>query len=266
MMDTMQIPSWILYGICTALAGGTVWYTQSVSSDSIATQNNVYTQLDNSSVQEITIGQSDRPLYISSWEPFVDGNTWTYTSNDSLYEPDFAPTGLVKVPVAHSEPRDMKVSNTIVSPLENLFALADKQGYDLIIASAYRSIDEQQELYDDFTASRGEAAAQEFVATPRGSEHHTGLAIDIDDNSPQCITDSFACTLSPASAAWLAENAPAFGFILRYPEGKKSVTGISAEQWHFRYVGVPLATQLTETGLTFDEFITQVAPGRLKSK
>jgi len=262
----MQLPKWVFYGLFIGLITATFFYTRSVQLDSIATQRSVYAQLDQNQIQEITIAGTDSPLYITDWEPFVDGSTWSYVSNTSLYKQDFKPNSLTEVPVAHSEPVDMKISGIISDPLKNLFARADKQGYDLIVASAYRSIDDQQSLFEEFAATRGETAAREFVATPRGSEHHTGLAIDIDDSSPQCIIDSFACTLSPASAAWLAENAPDFGFILRYPEGKKSITGIATEQWHFRYVGVPLAQKLTESGLAFDEFIEQVAPGRIDNK
>jgi len=262
----MRIPNWVIYGFYTALIVSTFFYVRSVEFDSIASQNKVYAQLDSNTIQKVSIGTSSKPLYIASWQPFIDSGEWGYVSNTSLLKPGFTPKNLVKVPVTHSEPTNMRINTVISQPLKNLFNKAETEGYNLIVASAYRSIEDQQTLVDEFVAARGEAAAREFVATPRGSEHHTGLAVDIDDNSPQCKIDSFTCSLSPDSAAWLASNAPEFGFIIRYPEGKKSITGIAAEQWHFRYVGVPLAQKLTESGLTFDEFISQVAPGRIDSK
>jgi D-alanyl-D-alanine carboxypeptidase len=61
-----------------------------------------------------------------------------------------------------------------------------------------------------------------------------------------------------SSAAWLKENAPQYGFILRYPEGKKDITGVGYEWWHFRYVGIPLAKAVVASDLTLDEALEQM--------
>ena len=78
------------------------------------------------------------------------------------------------------------------------------------------------------------------------SEHQTGLAVDINS-----VSESFAKT---KEGKWLANNSYKFGYILRYPKGKEDITGYSYEPWHFRYVGVKVATAVYESGLTFDEF------------
>ena len=111
--------------------------------------------------------------------------------------------------------------------------------------------------------TKGEAYAKTYVLTPGASEHHTGYSLDLTDASTVCKKDSDDCNLSPATAGWIAEHAHTYGFIVRYPSGKESIAGISHEPWHIRYVGVVLATQLYETETTLDEFIEEVAPGRL---
>jgi D-alanyl-D-alanine carboxypeptidase len=54
---------------------------------------------------------------------------------------------------------------------------------------------------------------------------------------------------------WLAANAYRFGFILRYPQGLENITGYEYEPWHFRYVGVALATEMHKEGVqTLEQF------------
>jgi D-alanyl-D-alanine carboxypeptidase len=82
--------------------------------------------------------------------------------------------------------------------------------------------------------------------------------------SDECTEDSDTCSLGTSSAAWLAENAWKYGFILRYPDGKRDITGVGYEPWHYRFVGRPLAKAMQGSNLTFDEVIEQLAPGYAK--
>lgn len=83
------------------------------------------------------------------------------------------------------------------------------------------------------------------VLPPGSSEHHTGLAVDI--------------TGTEEMYRWLEQNAPEYGFILRYPEDKQQWTGVSYEPWHFRYVGKTLALELQSLNLTPEEYLHQLA-------
>ncbi len=94
------------------------------------------------------------------------------------------------------------------------------------------------------------AVANFYSALPGQSEHHTGLAVDFVDSSLDL--DAFGYT---AAYAWLSQNAYRFGFILRYPESKESVTGYCYEPWHFRFVGREAATEMYFRGLTLEEFL-----------
>ena len=50
------------------------------------------------------------------------------------------------------------------------------------------------------------------------------------------------------------ENSYKYGFILRYPKGKEDITGIEFEPWHYRYVGVDAAKEITRLGITLEEY------------
>ena len=137
--------------------------------------------------------------------------------------------------------------------LEAMFEAAEKEGMTLYIESGYRSYEHQTRTYNSVKKARGEEYADKYVAKPGHSEHQTGLAMDItnidhmdDDHEKQLGT--------MPEGIWLRDNAHRFGFILRYPEDKVDTTGYNYEPWHFRYVGVNLATALNEAGLTLDEY------------
>ena len=106
-------------------------------------------------------------------------------------------------------------------------------------------------MYNQYVARDGVEAANRYSAQPGYSEHQTGLAFDIGS-----IDNNYGNT--PAGQ-WLAENAHAFGFIIRYPQGKESVTGYMYEPWHVRYLGNAVAQQVYTSGLTLDVYKRQVS-------
>ena len=118
------------------------------------------------------------------------------------------------------------------------------------ITSAYRNIATQQSIWNNrmsnylasgYSQQGAYSAVLQSVAIPGTSEHHLGLAVDLAANTNV--------------HGWLAENSWRYGFILRYPEGKTAITGIIHEPWHFRYVGLELAQELRELGLTLEEYM-----------
>ncbi len=137
-------------------------------------------------------------------------------------------------------------------------------GYtDIKITSGYRSYAYQQSLFNtyieqekqkhpDWSAAQCEAEVLTYSARPGTSEHQTGLCMDLISEKNVVLDESFA--ENPAYA-YLVENAHRFGFILRYPKGKESVTGYTYEPWHYRYVGVAAATEIHERGITLEEYL-----------
>lgn len=142
--------------------------------------------------------------------------------------------------------------------LSRMMAAGSKEGVHLQVNSGYRTFSYQQSLYNNYVKQHGKAAADRFSMRPGFSEHQTGLAFDIGKRGAGAsFSDSFGKT---REGLWLAANAPRYGFILRYPEGKEDITGIMYEPWHFRYVGTELAQAVTTSGLSLDEFFQIVAP------
>lgn len=141
--------------------------------------------------------------------------------------------------------------------LEAMFSAASNDGLNLAAVSGYRSYDRQKNIYEQNIAVRGEAETNLYSAPPGASEHQTGLAMDISTPSiASSLTTEFENT---PEGMWLRENAPNYGFILRYPAGKEHITGYAYEPWHFRYVGIPLAMYLKNQGLTLEEYYERLA-------
>ena len=140
-------------------------------------------------------------------------------------------------------------------------AAAAKDGVDVRMQSGYRSVSYQKKLYNDKTQyyrNKGlsEAAAREKAAAivnpPGCSEHNCGLAADLNSPEHTTLDTGFADT---AAFRWLCENAEQYGFILRYPKEAESVTGITYEPWHWRYVGPENAALLNRSGLCLEDAV-----------
>ena len=120
--------------------------------------------------------------------------------------------------------------------------MAKAKAGTLLLNSGYRSYDTQKIVHARQVARLGFKAGEALAARPGYSEHQTGLAVDVSASGQGCAIQ--VCFAKTKAGKWLAANAWQYGFILRYPDGQTKVTGYQFEPWHFRYVGVPLATEL----------------------
>lgn len=168
---------------------------------------------------------------------------------------DYVPDDLVEpdVPFIFEEKLEKrKLRKEAAEALEAMFAAAAEDGVLLAGVSGYRSYNTQKGLYNWYVSRDGQEAADRYSARPGHSEHSTGLAMDVSGIDGACAaTDCFADT---PEAAWLAEHAYDYGFIIRYPEGKEDITGYKYEPWHLRYVGVDAAREIRDLGLTLEEY------------
>ena len=164
---------------------------------------------------------------------------------------EFTPEDLVDVPITHRYSDRVQLTREAYDAFMEMWNAAhDEQDIYLILASGYRSAKEQKEVYDEYDKSYGREFADNVAARPGYSEHQTGLAIDV--YSKECAS---AKTFKDSKTyAWLIENSYKYGFILRYPENKKSLTGYNYESWHYRYLGKDLAKKVHDSGLTYDEY------------
>lgn len=137
--------------------------------------------------------------------------------------------------------------------VDSLLEDAHKLNYPIIVDSGYRSFDYQQVVLDDLVTKKG-SIAYTLVAIPGTSEHQTGLAMDIAYLKDGVYSDDVK--ESDKEAIWLKNNAYKYGFILRYPKGKESITGFQFEPWHFRFVGLELAQELYNQDQTLEEYYT----------
>ena len=150
--------------------------------------------------------------------------------------------------------------------MREMIQAAKEDGVELMLCSAYRSVEKQQQLFDRSQQaymaqgmSEEEAYAKTATETaiPGTSEHQTGLAADIVTPTYQMLDAGFADT--PAGQ-WLSEHAAEYGFVLRYPQDKQEVTGIIYESWHYRFVGKTHAKLMKESGLCLEDYLQQELP------
>lgn len=124
------------------------------------------------------------------------------------------------------------------------------------VQSSYRSIEEQRKVFNDQvekyksqgkTKEEAERLTEKVINRPGYSEHNLGLAVDFN-----YINNEFEDT---KAFKWLKENAEDYGFIFRYPKEKESITKVTYEPWHWRYVGKENAKEMNKLGLCLEEYI-----------
>ena len=155
----------------------------------------------------------------------------------------------------------MEADSAAMAALNEMLAAAKADGVEeFYLASAYRTYGEQSTLWrrkrEKYPSYGDDPAVPIAVAPPGSSEHQTGQAFDLATLNDHTLDDTFAET---PQGQWLIAHAYEHGFILRYPEGKETYTGIVFEPWHYRYVGKTLSHYLTAHGIVLEEFYGAIA-------
>lgn len=133
-----------------------------------------------------------------------------------------------------------------------------QDGIQIELDSTYRPREEQEEIWNEWKEKYGEEYCEKYLARPGFSEHHTGLAIDIGIVKDGIfINDNDEMIAEREIFAKIHAKLAQYGFILRYPEGKKAITGYDYEPWHFRFVGKDIARDIFEQKLTLEEYLEQ---------
>ena len=157
---------------------------------------------------------------------------------------------------------------TAVEALKAMLTAAKADGLGKWQVSAgYRSWDDQvnilnskiksyQKKNEGWSSSKARRAALRSVAEPGCSEHHLGLAFDVNKQG----ASTFAST---KQSAWLNEHCWEYGFIIRYTKEKEKITGFEAEPWHIRYVGVEHAMYMKEHDLCLEEYVQGLEDGSI---
>lgn len=178
-------------------------------------------------------------------------------NKDYALDEDFKPDDLVtvSVPTVLENPEIKQLREEAAEKLKEMFEIAKQSNIILHARSGYRSYNTQVQLFKNYASNHGEEAANKYSARPGQSEHQTGLAMDITSESVNYqLSNNFG---QVSEGIWTSENAHKFGFIIRYPEDKEEITGYQYEPWHLRYLGEELATDIYESGLTYEEYLSE---------
>ncbi len=205
-----------------------------------------------------TVSIADRNYFFSSvGEFFHVVNPWNYVPED--YQPN-----LQELPKAYGEGQfiDSSCYAALLQMLDDCNAAMNGKT-EAYVVSAYRSMQRQTNNFNNkvnrvmadnptLTRAQAEGIAATVVARPGTSEHQLGLAVDIIDTQLWALEEEQEDL--PAQK-WLMENCWRYGFLLRYPKGTTDSTGIIYEPWHYRYLGVALATEIHNSGLTVEQYL-----------
>lgn len=153
------------------------------------------------------------------------------------------------------------IDRKVADMTRKMLADAKKEGLHIVICSAYRSVERQEQVFSSSMKERVKSGMSYWeayeetarnVAKPGTSEHALGLALDLISNQYEELDERQEGT---REAKWLEENCAKYGFILRYPPEKTQITGIIYEPWHYRYVGKEHAEKIMNLGITLEEYL-----------
>lgn len=189
-----------------------------------------------------------KPYVYSSVNPISEINPLILVNSENAF-PDNVNLNLVSF-------NGYQVADTIYNDLARMYNAALNDNITLKINNAYRSKDEQNQIFESkmnayenegYTKEKAYEQTTLTVQVPGYSEHETGLAIDFSNEGHYDENEKMW--------EWLKNNAYKYGFILRYPEDKYEITKINYEPWHYRYVGKKAAKDITNKNLTLEEYL-----------
>lgn len=177
--------------------------------------------------------------------------------------PDYWEKTVKTVFMTNTYPDEVEVETKAYDAYLKLKADLEKEGIIIQLDSARRSVAAQQQIVDDFTVKYGEDYVKRYVAVPGYSEHHTGLALDlyltIDGVD---VYENEDMITYPEIWAKIHARLADYGFILRYLQGKESITGYGYEPWHIRYLdSVETARDIMNRGITLEEYLNRLPKG-----
>ncbi len=164
---------------------------------------------------------------------------------------DYVPDNLASVP-AHMRVNNQKLTLETLQAFIKIREAGLDDGINLIMLSGYRAYNSQAKIYQNYKNSNPRNVDR-YSARPGHSEHQLGTVIDFCFGYNKCL-HNFTGTKADD---WMKKNAHRYGFIKRYPKNKEDITGYQSESWHYRYVGVDVATHLKKLGITYDEYYFQ---------
>lgn len=250
----MKARTYTLVALLIVIVGGVIILTHKHVTDPSAPVNQSKKPA-NSSQNSTTNSTTFNKSQFSLTDPT---SIWVVVNKKRPLEPKtYAPNDLVVPDItlrSNITSDERQVRQVTADALKKMTDAAKTDGLTLTLESGYRSYSFQVNLYNTYVKQQGQAVADTQSARPGYSEHQTGLAADLGGTTnPSCNVEQ--CYADTQEGKWLAANAYKYGFIIRYPNDKTSVTGYEYEPWHVRYVGTDLSTEMHNQGVeTLEEF------------
>ena len=158
---------------------------------------------------------------------------------------------LVVVEKPYSDNGKRKLRQVAYDHMKEMIDAAKLDNIKLFVVSGYRTEKQQKSLFNNNVKKNGLEHALLYSAKQNYSEHQLGLAADLNR-----VNVKFENT---KEYTWLKENSYKYGFIERYPKNKEFITGYGYEPWHYRYLGVDIATKIFEQNITYEEYLVKYA-------
>ena len=198
-------------------------------------------------ITRVNIGLDNE--YYTNTKPSTNLNKNTILVNKYNYlEENYIPNDLEDISLQYAR-SGMKLVREAKEAYEAMAKNASTSNLKLVATSSYRSYEYQEKLYNNYIKSDGIEAADTYSGRPGFSEHQTGLAVDIYNGK-----ETYTNFEKTKEFEWMQKNAYKYGFILRFPKDKEDITGYIYESWHYRYVGIKIATYIHENNISYEEY------------
>ena len=169
----------------------------------------------------------------------------------------------------------VKLNSEAAASLQKFIEAAAQEGIVCTIVSGYRTYEDQESYYTEtyqsnmnagYSKETAENMTNLIVAKAGESEAETGLTVEIATRRGMTVEEMEASDLYK----FAKENMYKYGFILRYPQGKESITEYNYSPFLFRYVGstgdVNHAQYIYEKNLTLEEYTYYLANKKAEAK
>lgn len=160
---------------------------------------------------------------------------------------NFVPKDLKTVSTDYAKEKGIKANITAISQAKKMINDAKKEDKNIIINSAYRSYQDQEDIVNTYKELYGDSYIEKYVLLPGYSEHQTGLGIDFGSTDTKIFIQS-------DEYKWMEDNCYKYGFIHRFKSNYEDITGVKNEAWHYRYVGKKAAKYIYENDITLEEY------------
>ena len=216
----------------------------------IAYKNKNKTLSNKKVITHVNIG-IDQPPYKNSIETTYLNKIYILVNKYNHLSEQYIPKDLELVSNEYST-GNVQLIKEAKNQFEIMSSSAKKENLNVIAFSGYRDYTYQKNLYNTYLQKDSQEKVDTYSARAGYSEHQTGLSVDIYNG-----IDDYNNFEQTKEFKWLKDNAHKYGFILRYPKNKELETQYQYESWHYRYVGIDIATYIKKHNISFDEYYVQ---------